>query len=148
MQVGSLLVSQETYIELKATPEERRSLKEFLQVRIYEILEKYQHEIEGLRRENDELVEIRLSLEHKSDKDAREVEAIKKLMRDREEDYRRRTDAAERRSKELELDLKKLNSQYAILHDKGANYQQTDMNLRDLEVEHRSLQARSKLLED
>lgn len=66
---------------------------------------------------------MRLSLEHKSDKDSREVEAIKKLMRDREEDYRRRTDAAERRSKELELDLKKLNSQYAVLHDKGANYQ-------------------------
>ena len=43
-------------------------------------------------------------------------------MKDREEDYRRRTDAAERRSKELELDLKKLNSQYSVLHDKGANY--------------------------
>jgi hypothetical protein len=60
-------------------------------------------------------------------------------MRDRDEDYRRRTDAAERRAKELELDLKKLNSQYSVLHDKGANYQHTDMQLRDLEVEHRSL---------
>lgn len=133
-QQGALLVSEETYIELKATPEERRSLKEYLQVRIYEVLEKYQRELEGLRRENDELVEQSLSLQHKSDKDAREVEAIKKLMRDREEDYRRRTDAAERRAKELELDLKKLNSQYSVLHDKGANYQQTDMQLRDLEV--------------
>jgi hypothetical protein len=66
-------------------------------------------------------------LQHKSDKDAREVEAIKKLMRDREEDYRRRTDAAERRAKELEVDLKKLNSQYAILHEKGSNYQTTDL---------------------
>lgn len=66
-------------------------------------------------------------MQHKSDKDAREVEAIKKLMRDREEDYRRRTDAAERRAKELEVDLKKLNSQYAILHEKGSNYQTTDL---------------------
>ena len=63
-----------------------------------------------------------MGLQHKSDKDSREVEAIKKLMRDREEDYRRRTDAAERRAKELELDLKKLNSQYSVLHDKGQNY--------------------------
>ena len=66
-------------------------------------------------------------MQHKSDKDAREVEVIKKLMRDREEDYRRRTDAAERRAKELEVDLKKLNSQYAILHEKGSNYQTTDL---------------------
>ena len=66
-------------------------------------------------------------MQHKSDKDAREVEAIKKLMRDREVDYRRRTDAAERRAKELEVDLKKLNSQYAILHEKGSNYQTTDL---------------------
>jgi chromosome segregation ATPase len=56
-QPSALLVSEETYIELKATPEERRSLKEFLQVRIYEVLEKYQRELESLRRENDELVE-------------------------------------------------------------------------------------------
>jgi hypothetical protein len=91
-------------------------------VRIYEVLEKYQREVESLRRENDELVEQSLGLQHKSDKDSREVEAVKRLMKDREEDYRRRTDAAERRAKELELDLKKLNSQYSVLHDKGANY--------------------------
>ena len=82
-------------------------------------MQKYQREVESLRHENDELVEQSLAIQHKSDKDSREVESIKKLMRDREEDYRRRTDAAERRSKELELDLKKLNSQYAVLHDKG-----------------------------
>ena len=82
-------------------------------------MQKYQREVESLRHENDELVEQSLAIQHKSDKDSREVESIKKLMRDREEDYRRRTDAAERRAKELELDLKKLNSQYAALHDKG-----------------------------
>ncbi len=109
-------MSEETYVELKASPEERRSLKEFLQVRIYESLERYQRELEGLRRENDELVEQSLALQHKSDKDTREVEAIRKMMRDREEDARRRIDAAERRSKELEVDLKKLNNQYSMLH--------------------------------
>ena len=85
-------------------------------------MQKYQREVESLRHENDELVEQSLAIQHKSDKDSREVESIKKLMRDREEDYRRRTDAAERRAKELELDLKKLNSQYEALHDKGQNY--------------------------
>jgi hypothetical protein len=40
------VVSEETYIELKAKPEEHRSLKEYLQVRTYEALEKYLREIE------------------------------------------------------------------------------------------------------
>ena len=102
-------------------------------------MEKYQREVESLRRENDELVEQSLGLQHKSDKDSREVEAVKRLMKDREEDYRRRTDAAERRAKELELDLKKLNSQYAILHDKSASHTTTDHQLRDLEVQARTL---------
>ena len=38
---ASLLVSEETYVELKAKPEDQRSLKEFLQVRLYEALERY-----------------------------------------------------------------------------------------------------------
>jgi len=42
-------------------------------------------------------VEQALSLQHKADRDSRETEAIKKLMRDREEDARRRVDAAERK---------------------------------------------------
>jgi hypothetical protein len=54
---GSLVVAEETYVELKARPQDRRSLKEFLQVRIYEALYNYQRELDSLRRENDELVE-------------------------------------------------------------------------------------------
>jgi len=47
---------------------------------------------------------------NKADRDSRELDSIKKLMKDREEDARRRIDAAERRTKELEVDLKKINS--------------------------------------
>jgi hypothetical protein len=57
ISAGSLIIAEETYVELKAKPEDRRSLKEFLQVRIYEALNNYQRELEALRRENDELVE-------------------------------------------------------------------------------------------
>lgn len=69
-------------------------------------------------------------------------------MRDREEDARRRIDAAERRTKELEVDLKKLNSQYQIINEKGHSTQIADSKLKDLEVEHRSLKARCSVLEE
>jgi len=44
-----LLVSEETYVELKAKPEEQRSLKEYIQVRVYEQVEKHMRETEHLR---------------------------------------------------------------------------------------------------
>ena len=46
----------------------------------------------------------------KGDRDSRELENIKKLSREREEDSRRSVDALERRNKELEADLHKLNN--------------------------------------
>lgn len=45
----SLLVSEETYVELKAKPEEQHSLKEYVQVRVFEQVAKFARETEGLR---------------------------------------------------------------------------------------------------
>jgi cell division protein FtsB len=73
-------------------------------------LEKYQRELEAVRRENDELAEENMNLKIKSERDQREIDSLKKLNREREEDARRRTDALERRNKELEADIHKLNN--------------------------------------
>ena len=35
-ELTTVLVSEETYVELRAKPEEQRSLKEFIQVKVYE----------------------------------------------------------------------------------------------------------------
>lgn len=60
---GNLLVGGETYVELKAKPEEQRSLKEFIQVKIYEQVDKYRSEIEQLRHSNDELGQENIALQ-------------------------------------------------------------------------------------
>ena len=104
---------------MKAKPEEKRSLKEFIQVKVYEALEKYQIEIESLRRENDELAEENMTIKVKNDRDLREVDSLKKMLKEREEDSRRRMDALERRNKELEADLHRLNNQYKVVLDRG-----------------------------
>lgn len=46
-----------------------------------------------------------MNLKMRSDRDGREIDSLKKLSREREEDYRRKTDSLERRIKELEHDL-------------------------------------------
>ena len=60
-------------------------------------------------------------------------------MQDRDQDARRRIDTAERRSKELDVDLNKVNGQYKTLFDRGLSQKEIDGRLRDLEVDHRSL---------
>ena len=71
----NILISEESYVELKAKPEEHRTLKEYIQVKVYEALDKYHREIENLRRENDLLVEDNMKLKMKADRDQRELES-------------------------------------------------------------------------
>lgn len=60
-----------------------------------------------------------MNLKLKADRDMRDIDSLKKLSREREEDARRRIDTAERRTKELETDLHRINSQYKVLLEKG-----------------------------
>ena len=76
-------------------------------------------EIETLRRSNDELVEQNMNLKMKSDRDGREIDSLKKLSREREDDFRRKTDALERKIKELEHDLHRTGTQNKVLLEKG-----------------------------
>lgn len=117
------------YVELKAKPEDQRSLKEFVQVKVYENLEKYLRELEQVRLENDELVREVQDLRMKVDRDNRELDSMKKLAKEREEDWRRKLDSMERKNKELETDIYKINSQYKTLLDRGAkDKDQHDLN--------------------
>ncbi|CDW86764.1 UNKNOWN [Stylonychia lemnae] len=145
---SNLIISEETYVELKAKHEDQKSLKEYLQVRIYEQLDKYHHEIENLRRSNDELVEVNMNLKMKSDRDQREIESLKKIAREREEDSRRRIDALERRTKELEQDLHRVTTQNKVMMEKGISMKEVDEHHKQLEIDYRSLQNKHKMVED
>lgn len=58
--------------------------------------------MEGLRRSNDELAEEVMTLKMKGEREGRELESLKKLAKEREEDHRRKADALERKVRELE----------------------------------------------
>lgn len=78
------------YIEIKAKTEDKRSLKEFIQVKVYEQVDKYLRELEALRLDNDEAARQIQSLTLGRERDARELESLKKAAREREEDFRRK----------------------------------------------------------
>lgn len=67
-----------------------------------------------------------MNLKMRSDRDSREIESLKKVNREREEDSRRRIDTVERRNKELEVDLHRVNTQYKVLMEKGITQKDID----------------------
>ena len=84
----------------------------------------------------------------KIDRDTREIDSLKKLQRDREEDFRRKTDALERRVKELEHDLHRTGTQNKVLMEKGMTQKEVDESFKQLEIDYRSLQNKHKMVED
>ena len=87
-----MVVGEETYVELKAKPEEQQSLKEWVQVRVYEQVDRYRREVEKLRRDNDELAEESMGAKGRQERLEREVEGMRRAMKEREEDAKRRMD--------------------------------------------------------
>ena len=57
-------------------------------------------------------------------------------------------DTLERRNKELEADLHKLNQQYKVILDKGVSQRDLDEKAKQLEIDYRSLKNQNKMLED
>ena len=93
-------------------------------------MEKKEHEVESLRRDNDENAEINMQQKMKIDRDSRELESLKKMLKEREEDARRKQDSQERRIKDLESDLHKLNNQYKNVVEKGLQQKEIDDRFR------------------
>ena len=138
LQNTNFLISEEAYIEYRAKPEERRSFKEFILVKVYETVSMYAKELEKQRRENQDMSQESLVLKSKLDKALREVDSYKNLSRERDEDARRRIEALERKNKDLEGDLHRLNSQYKVIQEKGNQQNKFDEAYRQLEVDFKT----------
>lgn len=80
-----------------------------------------------------------MNLKIKQDRDFRELDSMKRLSKEREEDARRRIDTAERKVKELEADLHRINSSYKVLLEKGLTQKEVDQQFRDLEINYKTL---------
>ena len=88
-----------------------------------------------------------MNIKLKADRDSRELENIKKMSREREEDSRRRVDALERRNQELEADLHKLNNQHKVVLERGMSQKEVDERAKQLEVDYRSIKTQYQMLE-
>lgn len=91
-ELSNVLVSEESYLEMRTKPEDKWNLKEFVQVRVYEVVKKYKDELEKTRWENEVLRESEKMASEKYNWEWKEMVTLSKIMEDWELDYTRRTE--------------------------------------------------------
>lgn len=141
----NLLVSEDQYIELRSIPENKRNIKEFVQVKTYELVKKYKDDVEALKRSNEELSEKVTLLNERSQKESREIERISNVLRDRENDYTNRIEDLEIRNKELQELVNKLRMREEAYKLKERDYDSMKERLREFEKANASLQMHAEL---
>ena len=87
---ANLLVAQETYIDLKNRPYDHLSLKEFIQIRIFETLNDYVQELDQHQGENNKLFHNLKMAQNKLEKDQIEISALRTRLKEVKEESERR----------------------------------------------------------
>jgi len=102
-----LLISEEAYVELKV--KQNQSLKEFVQVKVYETLQTYLRDLDRYRYDHQESSSQVMHLKTQVERERMEKDSMAKQLKDLRLDAHRRIDALERRNQELEADHQVLN---------------------------------------
>lgn len=128
-----LLISEEAYVELKV--KQNQSLKEFVQVKVYETLQTYLRDLDRYRFDNQESASQLLQLKSSVERERMEKDNMAKQLKDLRLDAHRRIDALERRNQELEADNQVLNQQ--IKSSDASKIKQQDHldKIRQLEID-------------
>ena len=104
-----LLISEETYAEIKHKT--NQSLKEFIQMKVYDTLKTYLRDLEKYQFQSQEQASQLVHLKSQVERERNEKETFSKQLREIRDDSRRRIDALERRNQELEQDHGNLSAQ-------------------------------------
>ncbi len=81
-ELSNVLVSEDAYLEMRTKAEEKWNLKEYVQVRVYEVVKKYKDELEKTRWENEILREQEKMSTEKYNWERKEMATLSKIMED------------------------------------------------------------------
>lgn len=79
-ELANVLVSEDSYLEMRTKPEEKWNLKEFVQVWVYEVVKKYKDELEKVRRQNEVLWESEMIASEKYNWEKNEMTTLSSIM--------------------------------------------------------------------
>ena len=139
-QLGDFIITENSYLDLKKTPEELRPIREWILVRVYELTNSFRNQAEKARKEADILRENLMLTTDKYERAARE-------LTHKETTYGTNVTDMERHNQELTIQnktlLKKINDlseQVAENKEKADRFNLMQSNLRQAEEERARLQ--------
>ena len=120
------------------------SLKEFVQVKVYETLQTYLRDLEKYQYDNQEAIMQLTQVRSQLEREKIERETIAKQLKDIREDSRRRIDNLERRNQELESEAQLMNQNLKSNEQSRVKQQNQAETIRHLEtvVKHLEEQGR------
>ena len=122
----NLVVAEETYVELKSKQEHNLSLKEFIQIRVFEAVQNYAEDLNQNEGEAKQIFHNLKQTQNKLERSQIEVKSLQNQLKDIRDDSERRVSALERRNLELESSLHQINAQYNLLNEKSGKINSTD----------------------
>lgn len=127
---------------------QNQSLKEFVQVKVYETLQTYLRDLEKLQFDNQEAVTQLIQTRSQLDRERIEKDTSSKQLKEVRDDARRRIDALERRCQELESDNQILTSQIKNAdQSKRKNADQVEL-INGLEMKNKHVENENNTLGD
>jgi DNA repair exonuclease SbcCD ATPase subunit len=88
------------------------SFKEFIQMKVFEQVDKYQEEIERVRGDVTVLTDECLKYQSALERSQREVESLRKLGKEIESDHQRQLSSMQRRIKDVESEFRQKEGEY------------------------------------
>jgi len=124
------------------------SFKEYLQVRVFEVVNKYQREIQQLRNEISENQDETLQLASALERAQKEVEQRIRTQKELDGDHQRALTSLQRRIDQLESDGRQNEGKFRHMQEKTQEMRyQSEEHVR-MEVEFKSLKHERDLIQD
>lgn len=131
-QLGSdLVVSEEHYFELKSLKDDHLTLKDWVLMRVYETVSRFQQDTEKARKEAKQSKEQALSLGDQLESVKTELAHTRRVGEERSNDANRRCNEYLARSKELEGELNRAKSQIDEMKEKNVRFDEVSEQLKD-----------------
>ena len=94
-----------------------------------------------LRKDNDEMAQEMQELRARAERDSREMQSMKRLRKENEDDARRKLDDLDMKNTKLSAELARVSAQYKQGVEKGASIRELEERSRQLEADNRLMKA-------
>ena len=139
-QLGDFIITENSYLELKKTPEELRPIREWILVKVYELTNSFRTQAEKARKESDILRENLMLTTDKYERAARELTHKETTYGTNVTDMERHNQELTGQNKTLLKKINDLSQQVAENKEKADKFNLMQSNLRKAEEERARLQ--------